>query len=62
MEEQFKVMYMTLTSGVIRTFTFDVFEDDKQNARFIFHNTDNDKILTLFYHDVSYMITAPIRD
>ena len=62
MEEQFKVMYMTLTSGVIRTFTFDVFEDDKQNGRCIFHNTESDKILTLYNHDVSYMITAPIRE
>ena len=53
---------MTITSGVIRTFTFDVFEDDRQNGRCIFHDEYTDKILTLFYHDVSYMITAPMRD
>lgn len=62
MEERYKVLYMTLTSGVIRTFVFDSFEDDKQNGRCIFHNEEEDKILTLFYHDVSYMITAPIKD
>ena len=53
---------MTLTSGVIRTFSFDSFDDDKQNGRCIFHDEVTDKILTLFYHDISYMITAPIRE
>ena len=62
MEERYKVLYMTLTSGVIRTFTLDSFEDDKQNGRCIFHDEEEDKILTLFYHDVSYMITAPIKE
>jgi hypothetical protein len=62
MEERYKVLYMTITSGVIRTFTFDSFEDDKQNGRCIFQDEYTDKILTLFYHDTSYMITAPIRD
>lgn len=61
MEERYKVLYMTLTSGVIRKFVFDSFEDDKQNGRCIFHDEEEDKILTLFYHDVSYMITAPIK-
>ena len=61
MEQRYKVIYMTLTSGVIRTFTFDSFEDDKQNGRCIFHDEDSDKILTLFSRDLSYMITAPIR-
>ncbi len=62
MEERYKVLYMTLTSGVIRTFVFDSFEDDKQNGRCIFHDEEKDKILTLFNHDVSYMITAPIKE
>jgi hypothetical protein len=62
MEERYKVLYMTLTSGVIRKFVFDSFEDDKQNGRCIFHDEEEDKILTLFYHDVSYMITAPINE
>ena len=62
MEERYKVLYMTITSGVLRTFTFDSFEDDKQNGRYIFQDEHTDKILTLFYHDISYMITAPIRE
>ena len=61
-EQRYKVLYMTITSGVLRSFTFDSFEDDKQNARCIFHNEESDKILTLFCSDLSYMITAPIRE
>jgi hypothetical protein len=62
MEDRFKVMYMTLTSGVIRTFTFDSYEDDKQNKRYLFHDENSDKVLTLFFQDISYMITAPIKN
>ena len=62
MEQRYKVLYMTITSGVLRSFTFDSFEDDKQNGRCIFQDEETDKILTLFYHDISYMISAPIKE
>ncbi len=49
-------------TGAIRTFTFDSFEDDKQNSRYIFHNHQTDFILTVHYHDVSSLITSPIKE
>ena len=61
-EERFKVLYILSSTGAIRKFTFDSFNDDKQNQRYIFHNEVNDKILTLHYHDVSYILTAPIKE
>lgn len=61
-EERFKVLYITKTSGVLRKFTFDAFTDDKQNGRYIFQDDQTDNILTLHYHDISYMLTAPIKE
>jgi len=61
-EERYKVLYILASSGVIRKFTFDTFNDDKQNSRYIFHNEVNDNILTLHYHDVSYLLTSPIKE
>lgn len=60
-EERFKVLYITKTNGALRKFTFDSFTDDKQNGRYIFHDEQTDNILTLHFHDVSYLLTAPIR-
>ena len=57
-EERFKVLYIMKATGAIRTFTFDSFEDDKQNSRYIFHNHQTDFILTIHYHDVSSLITS----
>jgi hypothetical protein len=61
-EERFKVLYILTSTGAMRKFTFDSFTDDKQNQRYIFHNEENDNILTLHYHDVSYRLTAPIKE
>lgn len=61
-EERFKVLYILKSSGAMRKFTFDSFTDDKQNGRYIFHNEVNDNILTLHYHDVGYLLTAPIKE
>ena len=60
--EVFKVMYVMKATGAIRTFVFNVFEDDKQNKRIIYVNEDNDKILTIYTDDLSYMITAPFGE
>lgn len=57
--EAFKVMYVMKATGAIRTFVFHSFEDDKQNKRIIYVNEDNDKVLTIYTDDLSYMITAP---
>lgn len=45
--------------GLMKTFTFDAYTDDPQNGRCVFIDNDKDKVLTLFYSDISYMITAP---
>lgn len=61
-EAVFKVMYVMKATGVIRTFVFHAFEDDKQNKRIIYINEDTDKALTIYTDDLSYMITAPYLD
>ena len=43
----------------MKTFPFDQFDDDKQNRRYVFIDSEKDKVLTLFYDDISYLITAP---
>jgi len=45
--------------GVMKTFIFDQFTDDPQNGRSLFIDSEKDKVLTLYYSDISYMITAP---
>lgn len=45
--------------GIMKTFLFDQFADDPQNQRCTFIDTEKDKVLTLYYSDISYMITAP---
>ena len=55
----FKVLWISKANGVMRTFVFHAFEDDKQNKRIIYVNEDNDKVLTIYTDDLSYMITAP---
>jgi len=52
---------MSKTTGTLKTFVFDSFTDDEQNGRSLFINSENDRVLTLFYHDVAWMITAPYR-
>lgn len=61
-EERYKVLYILKTGGVMRKFTFDSYVDDKQNGRYIFHNEITDTILTIHFHDVSYLLTAPIKE
>jgi len=43
----------------MKTFLFDQFTDDPQNGRSLFIDSEKDKVLTLYYSDISYMITAP---
>ena len=57
--ELYKVMWTSALTGAIRTFVFDRYDDDKQNQRYIFIHEDSDKVLTLHYHEVGYMITSP---
>lgn len=45
--------------GLMKTFLFDGYADDPQNKRMIFTDSEKDKVLTLFYDDISYLITAP---
>ena len=63
MEEQeyFKVLWMSKTTGAMKTFVFDNFQDDPQNKRSLFINEDMDKVLTLYYDDCSYMVTSPFK-
>ena len=58
-DDVFKVLWISKATGVMRSFVFNVFEDDKQNKRIIYVNEDNDKVLTIYTDDLSYMITAP---
>lgn len=59
MSEYFKVLWMSKGNGAMKTFVFTHFEDDKQNGRILFVHEEADKVLTLYYHDISYMITSP---
>ena len=58
-EELFKILWMSKTTGTLKTFVFDSFTDDEQNGRSLFINSEKDRVLTLFYHDVAWMITTP---
>jgi hypothetical protein len=60
-QEHFKVVWMSKATGAIKTFVFDSFQDDPQNKRTLFINEELDKVLTIYYDDLSYMITAPYR-
>jgi len=60
--ELFKVLWMSKKTGALRTFIFDAYVDDPQNKRMLFTDTDNDKVLTLFYDDMSHIITSPWAD
>ena len=61
-EEVYKINWLSMVDGKIRTFAFTEYVDDPVNRRYIFHNTDNDKILTLNYDDTAHMITAPVNE
>lgn len=61
MEGVFKVMWLTRSTGILRTFEFTSWHDDPQNGRVIFTDEEYDKVLTLFYDDVGYMITSPLK-
>ena len=62
MEEQpFKVLWLCKSTGVLRTFIFDNYYDDKQNQRYIFEDNEQDKVCTIHYDDVGYLITAPYK-
>jgi hypothetical protein len=58
-EDQFKVLWLSKCSKVLKSFVFTSFNDDPQNGRCLFIDDDNDKVLTLYYSDIAYMITAP---
>jgi hypothetical protein len=58
-EDQFKVLWLSECSKVLKSFVFTSFNDDPQNGRCLFIDDDNDKVLTLYYSDIAYMITAP---
>jgi hypothetical protein len=58
-EDVFKVLWLSKTSGALKSFVFTSYNDDPQNSRCLFIDDDNDKVLTLYYEDIAYMITAP---
>lgn len=58
-EEKFKVLWLSVTTGTLKSFVFDDYADDAVNRRYVFIDSDTDKHLTLNYDDVGYMITAP---
>ena len=62
MEERMKVLYKLVGEDNLRTFVWDEVEDDKQNKRVVFHNIDEEKVLTIYTDSLQYMITAPIRE
>ena len=57
--ELFKILWLSKTTKTLKTFLFDSFNDDPQNKRCIFIDNDLDKVLTLNYDDVAWMITSP---
>jgi hypothetical protein len=61
-EELFKILWMSKTTGTLKKFVFDSFTDDEQNGRSLFIDSRTDKVLTLFYHDVAWMITSPYNE
>ena len=62
MEERMKVLYKLVGEDSLRVFKWDEFEDDKQNKRIVFHNIEEEKVLTIYTDNLQYMITAPYRD
>jgi hypothetical protein len=58
-EPIFKVLWLSKTSKILKSFVFTSYNDDPQNGRCLFIDDDNDKVLTLYYSDIAYMITAP---
>lgn len=58
-EETFKVLWLSKTTSVLKSFVFTTYHDDPQNRRSVFINDDLDKVLTLYYDDLAYIITAP---
>lgn len=58
-EQTFKVLWLSKTTSALRTFIFTNYPADPQNKRSIFHDEDSDKVLTLYYDDLAYIITAP---
>lgn len=62
MDDRMKVLYKLVGEDNLRTFTWDEVEDDKQNKRIVFHNIEEDKVLTIYTDNLQYMITAPIRE
>lgn len=58
-EQIFKVLWLSKTTGALKSFVFTNYQDDPQNGRSIFHDEDTDKVLTLYYDDLAYIITAP---
>ena len=60
-KELYKVLYSMKSAPEMRVFIFTDFSDDPQNGRVIFIHDDLDKVLTLYYDDISRMITAPFE-
>ena len=60
-EEIFKVLWLSKTTGVLKSFVFSSYNDDPQNSRCLFIDDESDKVLTLYYDDIAYMITAPFE-
>jgi hypothetical protein len=57
-EPIFKVLWLSKTSKSLKSFVFTLYKDDPQNKRSIFQNEDTDKVLTLYYDDLAYLITS----
>jgi hypothetical protein len=61
MEEEpiFKVLWLSKTSKLLKSFVFTSYNDDPQNGRCLFiDDEDTDKVLTLYYDDLAYLITS----
>lgn len=61
-DSNFKVLYMTKSSGVLRTFIYTDVDDDKQNKRITFVDDNSGKVLTIYTDDISYILTSPYNE
>lgn len=62
MEQKFKVLWLSQTTGTLKTFIFDDYVDDQVGRRYVFMNTETDKTTTINYDDVGWMITSPYNE
>ena len=60
MEEKFKILWTSRTTGNLKKFVFDDYIDDPVNRRYVFMDTNKAENLTINYDDIAWMITSPV--